>query len=361
MNEKLKHWKEFLSGKSIERCSMEVSIKNKNNLKSFAVLGIVMMSFAIVFGWLMKDVFTFGAEFIIMWVYFILVHVAIKLLQKHIKHSTATFYLCLTPLMIMGIIIGTFGDSTEPSITIMVFICVLPMFILDKPWRIVLFILCTSVIYTICCYEAKANELFIADMIDLVLFTILGIGVNCLILRDRIDNVEHAREMRVISETDVLTKLYNRRAGEERVMQLIDHGKNGMFMLIDLDEFKKINDNYGHTIGDKVLINIALCLRQSFRDDDVIMRFGGDEFAIFTPNVVSNEDIKVFIDLMMNKISDLTILDIPNYNFTISVGCTFVDSKDKITFDTIYFESDTALYTAKGKGKNTYCFFEKNT
>lgn len=319
-----------------------------------------MMSFAILFGWIMRDIFTFNTEFFIMWTYFLIMYIVTRPIRIHRKHVTATFYLWVAPIMIMGIIIGTFGDPTEPSITIMVFLCVIPMFILDKPWRIVLFIFLNSVVYTICCYLAKTIDLFAADMVDLVLFTVLGIGVNCLILRDRISNVEYAMDMMFMAETDALTGLNNRGAGEERVRHLIQQGKGGMFLLIDLDNFKNINDNYGHATGDKALRAVAMCLRQSFRDSDVVMRFGGDEFAVFAQSLKNHEDRKICIDHMMQKIQNFSISDMPDLSFSVSVGISFADPKRCKSFESIYRESDKALYLSKQKGKNSYSFFSES-
>lgn len=349
--------KEFLFGKSIDRCATMVAERNKYNLKAFSILGILMMSFAIVFGWIMRDVFTFNTEFLIMWVYFLVMYGVNKLVGGHCKYSTLAFYLWITPIMLMGIIIGTFGDSTQPSITIMVFLCVLPMFILDKPWRIILFIVTNSTIYTICCYLAKTRALFAEDMIDLVLFTVLGIGVNCLILKDRIDNVEHAMDMMLIAESDNLTRITNRGAGINRIKSLIKQGKGDMFLLIDFDNFKSINDHYGHTVGDKVLVALATCLKQCYGDSDVVMRFGGDEFAVFVQVIESDEERKARIDHMMEKIHSIVVPEMPGYRISVSVGVSIVDPQNYKDFKTLYTESDKALYLTKRKGKNSYTFF----
>lgn len=347
----------FFSGRSVERCSPEVSARNSHNLRSFSVLGIVMMSFAIAFGWIMRHAFTFSTEFLIMWAYFLVMYLVTRFRGSNTKHATAVFYLWMIPLMLMGIVIGTFGDPHQPSITIMVFLCVLPMFILDKPWRIVLFIFLHSAIYTICCYLAKTPELFAADMIDLVLFTVLGVGVNCMILRERIDNVEYAMKMRLMAETDALTELNNRGAGEKRVKLLIEQGKSGMFLLLDFDNFKEINDNYGHVNGDKALKAVATCLRESFRDHDVVMRFGGDEFGVFAQGLKTQSVGKVCIDRMMRKIHGLHIPDMPDYHFSVSAGVTFFDADSRKSFETVYRESDEALYMAKRQGKNACSFY----
>lgn len=355
--ENLNNWKMFLSGESVERCSLEVSARNGHNLRAFSLLGIVMMSFAIVFGWIMRHAFTFSTEFLIMWAYFLVMYLVTRFIGAHTRHATAAFYFWITPLMLMGIVIGTFADPQQPSITIMVFLCVLPMFILDKPWKIVLFILMHSVVYTICCYLAKSPELFIADMIDLVLFMVLSVGVNCLILRERIDNVEYAMKMRLMAETDALTELNNRGAGEKRVKLLMEQGKSGMFLLLDFDNFKEINDNYGHVNGDKALKAVAACLRESFRDNDVVMRFGGDEFGVFAQGIKNRRTGEMCINRMMRKIHDLFVPDMPDYHFSVSAGITFFNADSQKNFETVYRESDEALYLAKRQGKNSCSFY----
>lgn len=353
-------WRKFLQGASLDHCATEVSIKNKKNLKAFSVLGIVMMSLGTVFGWIMSDVFTFNSEFIILLIYFIVMYGAVTILEEHIKRPTLAFYLWQIPLMAMGTIIGTFADPSEPSITIMVFLCVLPIFILDKPWRVIAFVLSNAVVYTVCCYIAKESNLFIADMIDLVLFTTLSVGVTCLTLKDRIDNVEYAMKMRNRAEIDGLTNLYNRHAGEERINRLLDDGEGGMFILIDFDNFKNINDNYGHAKGDLALETLAHCLKRSFRERDIIMRLGGDEFVVFAPQIKSREAGSKCINRMIHQIRTMTVTGMPNYNFSVSVGIALWNSRCSQTFEMLYKESDKALYQAKKKGKDGYCFSGEN-
>lgn len=81
--------------------------------------------------------------------------------------------------------------------------------------------------------------------------------------------------------TDPLTGLYNRRGGEVMVTQKLGSGKPYIFLMLDIDRFKEVNDFYGHHEGDNVLKYVAEELKHCFRRDDVIIRLGGDEFVIF--------------------------------------------------------------------------------
>lgn len=354
---KAREFKDFFLGKSIERCSEIVLERNRYNLNAFSILGVAMMSFGIAFSWIMRSVFTFSTEFLILWLYFCTMYIVNRLVGLRIKHITVAFYFWMIPVMLMGIVMGTFGDPTQPSITIMVFLCAIPMFILDKPWRVVLFILTNAIVYTICCYTSKTLQLFVADMIDLVLFSVLSIGINCLILKDRIINVENAMNMTLIATTDSLTRINNRSAGAEKVKALMKENRGGMFLLIDFDNFKVINDTYGHAVGDKALIALAACLKQTFRDIDVIMRLGGDEFAVFVHQLENDKDRILCVERMMKEIHNISIPELPNYQFCVSVGISVFSPTASKSFEDLYLESDTALYTTKSSGKNSYSFF----
>ena len=348
---------EFFRGDTIGRCAEEVCARNRENLRSFSIVGIVMSSFALLFCWLMRSVFSFHPEVLLLWAYFLLMYLADRWFGARIRHSTLVSYLWLLPLMAAGIVLGTFLNPEKPSITIMVFLCVLPLFILDRPWRIVLLIVATAAAYMACCAAAKPAALFVADMVDLFLFTVLGIGVNYLILRDRIQSVEAATMMKRLAETDALTGISNRGAGEAGIRSLMRQSRSGLFLLIDLDNFKHINDSYGHAVGDRILTATAACLREAFRDNDIVCRFGGDEFVIFAQSVRDPEDGERCIHRVMERFLGLRLPELPSLPVSVSIGATFFPPESRKTFEEIYREGDQALYAAKQGGKSSYAFY----
>ncbi len=346
--------KEFFRGTALDVYLNEVQARNYENLKWFSLLGILMMCFSVVFGQLMRNTLTFNTEFFILFVYFLLMFIVVRCTKKYARHSTGAFYLWVTPLMVAGIFMGTFLDPMQPSITIMVFICVLPLFILDKPWRIVLYITMIAVAYTVCCLIAKTREMFIADMIDLVLFYVLGIGVNCLILRDRIYNVEYAANMRLVSERDSLTQIYNRGAGEAKIKSLIDQGIGGLFCILDVDDFKSINDQYGHSAGDEVLKTVANSMQSFCQGEHVVMRMGGDEFAAYITEVTDIQRGRDCMERLLKSIGQIALPKAPGFRIAVSLGGTFFQTAMKKSFEQLYHESDNALYQAKRNGKGQY-------
>ena len=177
-------------------------------------------------------------------------------------------------------------------------------------------------------------------------------------LADITSNKEMEQKLVILSETDSLTGLLNRDSGQKRIEQFIKKNVDGMFCIIDINDFKHINDNYGHPIGDKVLIGIAGCLKKAFRRKDILARIGGDEFAVFGADI---SDMKVGIkclERLFEFINDISIDGIDDLKVSVSVGAILCDSEEARNYEEIYRLADTAMYTCKGSGTNKYSFYE---
>lgn len=145
---------------------------------------------------------------------------------------------------------------------------------------------------------------------------------------------------------DELTGCLNRQFYHQIDDKLKGYTNPLAFILIDVDKFKKINDTYGHIVGDKVLQRIAMVLTSNFSRDDFIFRFGGDEFAIIAPNI-SGYNEEIFIERFENVNNILTtpISNLPA--LSISVGVAFSENG----FDSsLYKKADLALYKTKEQG-----------
>jgi diguanylate cyclase (GGDEF)-like protein len=145
---------------------------------------------------------------------------------------------------------------------------------------------------------------------------------------------------------DALTGLGNRRYFDEQLKRSMHnanrHHSSVGLVLGDLNKFKAINDNFGHAIGDQVLIEFANILRLCIRDSDSLFRFGGDEFAIIVEN--ANENALTIIESRISKALDKNIL-LSKYNLGCSVGSTFMNRADDE--QSIFNRADRALYRKK--------------
>ncbi len=166
-----------------------------------------------------------------------------------------------------------------------------------------------------------------------------------------VENIHAEKQKRerlqYLSETDMMTGINNRGSGEAKIRKYLLKGDGGMFILLDADKFKSINDGYGHEAGDKVLIEIAACLKRSFRDNDVVMRLGGDEFAAFAPLVYNREGGEIILERFMEKIRRIDIPDLMGHAVSVSVGVAFYRPSDRFSFEELYRRADRCTYLSK--------------
>ena len=155
-----------------------------------------------------------------------------------------------------------------------------------------------------------------------------------------------------MANTDALTGTYNRRYLNEfftDYLKILKREKNDFSLLIaDLDDFKKINDTYGHEGGDKVLIEFSKIVRDTIRKSDFIVRLGGDEFIILLPNTNSNS-AKILGNKIINNIKEYNKLS--KINFSVSIGISSYEEND-LDINDIISRADKLLYEAKRLGKN---------
>lgn len=162
-----------------------------------------------------------------------------------------------------------------------------------------------------------------------------------------------------LSETDSMTGIRNRGSGERKIRELLEQDHQGMFCLLDADKFKSINDQFGHGIGDKVIIEIANCLKASFRENDIIMRLGGDEYAVFAEGITDKKVAATIIERFFNAITNIDIPELGDRKVTVSVGIAFKKSGDGRNFEKLYSHADRCAYDSKKIEGNAYIFFEE--
>lgn len=177
-----------------------------------------------------------------------------------------------------------------------------------------------------------------------------------------IDEEKRATEkLKDRAERDVLTKLYNKRAARDKITRYLEKcGKeeSAAMLIIDVDNFKQINDTYGHMFGDAVLTELAAGISHTFRDSDIIARIGGDEFMVFMPGIPCEEVAAERAECMLGTFKRILKDNLKDRMLSCSIGLSFAP-KDGEDFQTLFQNSDAALYHAKMKGKNCSMQFDR--
>lgn len=166
-------------------------------------------------------------------------------------------------------------------------------------------------------------------------------------------------EMLDMAKRDPLTKLWNRNYGEQAINTFLSERRNhGALLMIDMDNFKEINDSYGHIVGDEVLVEFANTLQALTRKDDVVCRLGGDEFVVFLKDVNVHSVIIEKVEQIMVTLEER--ISKPNNGGQISVSTGIAVSPiDGRSFNQLYQNADKALYYVKQNSKGAYLFFSE--
>lgn len=171
------------------------------------------------------------------------------------------------------------------------------------------------------------------------------------VIRDISDRKIMEEEIRRLSITDPLTQSYNRLKLDEALLKELNQAKIASstftILILDIDYFKRINDSYGHQVGDQVLIEIVSILNKNVRESDVVGRWGGEEFLIILPNA-SLEDGLLKAEKIRAQVEEWPFSS--GSRLTISIGVAAY--LDDLLPESIVFRADAALYRAKEKGRN---------
>lgn len=166
--------------------------------------------------------------------------------------------------------------------------------------------------------------------------------------------------MTYLAQHDLLTDLPNRVLLYDRTQQAINNSRRddnivAMFLL-DIDHFKEVNEIHGHSVGDRLIQQIAKALQMEVRDSDTLCRQGGDEFIFLFPGLDTDTYVTLMADRLLNVFNRIWKVDEHVFNLTVSIGISLcpVDSQD---LESLYRHADAAMYSAKQAGRNRYHFY----
>lgn len=214
-----------------------------------------------------------------------------------------------------------------------------------------------SELHTLMMRGATEQQHFMSVMTQIIIALgalVLAVIVGLLVAIEKILGQQSALEQ--LSVTDELTGLENRRAAMAKARHTLALGRRSgasiSLAIIDIDHFKRINDQYGHPFGDLVLKELAQRLKHLVRESDVVARIGGEEFCLLMPDT----NTQGAYELCERLHRDIGSMVIPHHDdmvsLTISIGLTTTHGQDDYDFDVLYARADEALYRAKAGGRD---------
>ena len=280
------------------------------------------------------------------------------LLGKHKKLTLLFVYAYMLFLSASSIITGVFLCKDRNAVFFFIAQTTFPVIFLDTPLRMAGLSLVSAIVFDILAYFFKTPDRYMIDIMNSVIFLITGMLLSIFTANIKLNDFIFQKAIKTERDTDGLTGLLNKSSMMREIRKsMTNDPKNGILVMLDVDDFKRINDSYGHVVGDFVISGIARCLNSSFRNSDIIGRFGGDELVIFMPFthdvVIAQSRVKKVLSLMAETI------ELPNENdkvtgsFGIAVCSEFGD-----TYDDLFRKADYALYRAKSGGKNQFSVYE---
>ncbi len=206
------------------------------------------------------------------------------------------------------------------------------------------------------CISLDSDQPNTFDAQDLQFFSVIGYQMAA-----TLKNFQRFSSIKAMAVYDTLTNVHNRRYFDERLgvetQKSFFSNTPLSLVMVDIDYFKKANDTFGHTEGDKVLLKIASLLKNSVRKDDTVARYGGEEFALILPG--AKLEITSMIAERIRRLVETTLFEVGDnqIHLTISLGVSNLPAHRARSKEELVKMADLALYQAKGGGRNRVCIF----
>lgn len=295
-------------------------------------------------------------------------------LRKKDQPSMATIlthYAMVVIMLIFGGGITAVDQLVTTSITPFLIACIAMgvIFIIKPIFSFLVFILSYIVFHFALGLVQTDLSVLLSNRVNGFTAIILGIFLSIILWRSNVINLqqkerirqqkkeltEKNQELERLANFDYLTGLINRRHFEElmlnELLRIKRYGGESCLLILDLDNFKSINDAYGHPVGDKVLRGFATLFRTQLRETDIVARVGGEEFALLLIDTSAEKGKIVAQKIRKSAEKEIFVIQDLGINMTISIGMSLLDKRTN-SYEEAYRHADRALYRAKARGKN---------
>ena len=268
-------------------------------------------------------------------------------------------YLSISLLFVFGGLISQ-NKPDIPSTTFIVLLVITPMFMIDKPFFMAFELCAASAVFLVWMYSAKIYAVWRMDLLNAVIFTGVGVILHIIANSIRIKEFVLTRTINIQKDTDELTGLRNKGALTREINNFLADGTagRGTMFLLDIDRFKAINDTYGQDVGDSVIHQLGRFLAGRFTRDEIVGRFGGDEFIVLIRDTDNTQAACGIAGDIIAGASESVVLPDREQKISISIGIAMCRGGEK-NYSEIFKKADTALYRSKADPANRYRVYEE--
>ncbi|MBO4500800.1 MAG: GGDEF domain-containing protein [Clostridia bacterium] len=280
-------------------------------------------------------------------------------LKKDSVTAQLMIYLTISMLFLFGGFI-TQNKPLSPATTFIVFLLITPMFMIDKPYFMAIELSAASVIFLVWMHAVKPAEIWKMDLINIIVFALVGIFIHIIANSIRIKEFVLARKLKIQKDTDDLTGTKNKSAVTREINAfLADETKDkGILLMLDIDRFKNVNDTYGHDVGDSVINQLGRFLDETFVNGEIVGRFGGDEFIVFIKDT-DNVDFAFHTARRIVEGAARTVkLPDRSESVSVSIGIAVYHGEEK-NYSQIFKKADIALYKTKADRTVKYNIYKE--
>lgn len=280
------------------------------------------------------------------------------ILKKDSLIAQLIIYLSISLLFIFSCLI-TQNKPEIPATTFIALLLIAPMFMIDKPFFMTFELISASCLFLVWMYYVKPYEIWEMDMVNVIIFTVVGVILNIIANSIRIKEFVLTRKINIQKDTDELTGLKNKGALTREINAFLDNESayEGIMMLMDVDQFKSINDTYGHDVGDIVVASLGSILKNKFDKGEITGRFGGDEFIVFIKDTDDREYARKTAESIIASASQINALPDTGKKVSVSIGIAIYKGYEN-NYSELFKKADIAMYRSKADPENRYCFYE---
>ncbi len=267
--------------------------------------------------------------------------------------------------MASGVVIVTIDQLVTTNITpfMLVSIVVGAVFLIRPLISSIIFLASYLAYYFLIALTTANPQVLLSNRVNGITTIFLSLFLSIMIWQSFYTNITQKRrierqqkQLERLAYYDQLTNLYNRhffdKMLEKEFSSVQRYGHKSVIIIFDIDDFKSINDTYGHHVGDQVLKQLAELIVGNVREADTVARFGGEEFIILAPKI-SLEEGFLFAEKLRKLVAEKKFATGPDSSYiTASFGVSLLQATEKYGTDIYFSQADKALYLAKEKGKN---------